>query len=345
MDAMIARFGIRVPFNIAVPDGERFVLHPITDGDDVFVVKPPARSGLKLEGVPDSLAINERPAFIADVIVIDFHKESFDRRSGSPMDPSRAVVQRAVDSFVARFRYATRGAQVRDVSLVNAPWRLRYLKDDETELESEDGLVRGHSVATFYWSWVAMDAAKWESIHQLPPDFELPTWDTLRLDAEAALPHVGTCVILAAASLENFITYVLDRVALKAGSEVSQTLWNWIRNRGDHYKEPSVEEQFDTLLHELVGHSLKAEQPKLWESMLRLKTARNKFMHTGIAMAYGKAITHDEALAMLRDVNRIVDQVRDWLPEDLQWQKFIHPTTATASTSLLGYRGGAEEKK
>ena len=63
-------------------------------------------------------------------------------------------------------------------------------------------------------------------------------------------------------------------------------LWRWINQRGDWRREPTVEEQYDTLLKVLTGHTLKEDQD-LWELFKHLKTARNSFVHEGMAKVCG----------------------------------------------------------
>src|SRR5262249_13656712 len=156
-----------------------------------------------------------------------------------------------------------------------------YTNDDGSELEAQEGYRRRRGSLQFHWSFIGISPEVWDNIFCLPPEFEVPVWDGLRLDALAALPSVGTAVVLAATSLEVFISTLLDQLASKRG--LSENLWTWVRDRdGRTLQQPSVEEQFDVLLKELTGHSLK-EDAVLWEAFKNLKSARNSFVHEGTA--------------------------------------------------------------
>jgi hypothetical protein len=79
-----------------------------------------------------------------------------------------------------------------------------------------------------------------------------------------------------------------------------------------------VEEQFDVLLKEFTGHSLK-EDPLLWEAFKNLKTARNSFVHEGTARVGNTTLTKDEALVLVGKVDGIIGRIREWIPEDMRW--------------------------
>ena len=66
----------------------------------------------------------------------------------------------------------------------------------------------------FRFSQVTVHPQVWGDVFSLS-DFDVPVWDDLRLDALAALPHVGSAVGLAAASLETFIAHILDALATR----------------------------------------------------------------------------------------------------------------------------------
>jgi hypothetical protein len=107
-------------------------------------------------------------------------------------------------------------------------------------------------------------------------------------------------------------------------------------------KQPSIEEQYDVLLKEFMGHSLK-ENAALWQSFMTLKTARNKYVHEGVATIGGVPVTIDEALSLLRQVFAISEWIRDRLPADLQWQKFEIPTQIEAYKTLIQTAPSQEE--
>jgi hypothetical protein len=157
----------------------------------------------------------------------------------------------------------------------------------------------------------------------LPATFEPPAWHTLLLDAQAALPHVGTAVVLAATALEVFIADLLNLLAKE--SAAPKPLWDWIVDRDDDFfKQPTVSEQFDTLLKVFTGHSLK-EENVLWQAFANLKNARNKFVHEGVARIGNSesSVSQADALALLGHAGAIVEQVREWIPEKHQWPVFV----------------------
>src|SRR5215469_1401212 len=90
-------------------------------------------------------------------------------------------------------------------------------------------------------------------VASLPQNYEMQTWETLILDAEALLPDVRASVILAFSALETLITVALDY--LVTATPTPPELWEWINKRG-WLKEPSVEEQYKDLLKILTNKSL-----------------------------------------------------------------------------------------
>lgn len=261
------------------------------------------------------------PAFQADALRIDFYKESFNRTTQSPCDPPEDVIRRAINSFLIRLRYVARAAQVRPLDHLRITWRIRYLNDDETELEIDENLIRGRGGLQFSFSWIGLNKQVWEDVHDLPPDYEPPPWDELLLDAQSDLPRVGPAVVLAATALEVFIARILDGLAEL--QPMPPELWTWINQRGDCLREPTVEEQYDALLKFFTGHSLKTEA-KLWEGFRNLKTARNSFVHEGIAKVGGTPISTETARKLVASASEIVSKVREWLPQELHWPLFKH---------------------
>jgi hypothetical protein len=204
---VLARLHILLPYTLTVAEGEEFPIHEMKDG--VYKVRflPPQCDPSMMFGKrPSGLKLNGKCAFEANVMRIDFHKEEFDRAIASPIDPPEDVIRRAVGEFHSRLRFTTRAAHASTVSFPWSQWRLDYTNDDGSELEAREGYVRGRGALQFQWSFVAISPEVWNNIFRLPPEFAVPVWDGLRLDALAALPSVGTAVVLAATSLEVFIS-------------------------------------------------------------------------------------------------------------------------------------------
>lgn len=225
------------------------------------------------------------------------------------------------------------------VPIPETQWRLEYLNDDESQLEQTEGLARGRGVVKFGFSFVGCTGDIWSDCFRLPLDFQPPVWDSLRLDAEAALPHIGTAIVLMYTALEVFAGRIVEDLASR--SSAPPELWSWVRNRGDHYKEPSTEEYLSVLLRILVGHSLK-EIPNLWHGFTELRNARNKFVHSGEANIAGKAVDLVKALELLGITNRIFSAIRDWLPEDLQWPT---PSRAMKLSAVFPILEGSDSQK
>jgi hypothetical protein len=68
---------------------------------------------------------------------------------------------------------------------------------------------------------------------------------------------------------------------------------------------------------------LKEEVP-LWEAFKNLKTARNSFVHEGVARVGGVEINFDKAKALIKSASEIISKVREWIPADLHWPEFKH---------------------
>jgi hypothetical protein len=330
---MIARLFVILPFSVTIPEGEQFPVYEYADEGYGVCVFPPGRSDRP--GPPDGvdqIRIDGVPAFQADALRIDFHKESFDRSKDSTCDPPQDVIRRSINSFILRLRHVAHAAAVRPLDYPAVTWRIRYLNDDETELEPDERLVRGRGALHFSLSWIALTKRVWEDVHELAPDYEPPPWEELLLDAQSDLPRVGPAVVLASTALEVFISHALDGLA--ARSPVPAALWSWINQRGgDYLREPTVEEQYDGLLMFFTGHSLKTEA-KLWESFRNLKTARNSFVHEGIAKIGGAQVSIETARKLVVSASEIVAKVREWLPQELHWPVFKHTIQVEAVKKL-----------
>ncbi len=320
---MIARLFALLPFNLTVPDGEQFIVYEYEDSGYRVRFYPPGRSDTAASsiGPPDEIKINGTSAFQADVVRIDFHKDTSDRCSGSPCDPPEPVIARAINSFLVRLRHVAHAAQVRPLDFPFGTWRIQYLNDDETELEGQEGLVRGRLQLRSSFSWVALTKEVWDDAHKLHTDFKPPPWEGLLLDASAELPSIGPAIVLTATALEVFISRVLDELA--TANNTSPELWRWINNRDDRVREPTVEEQYDALLKFYTGHSLK-EEKGLWESFKNLKSARNSFVHEGIAKIGQTPVSNETARNLVVAAFEVISKVKGWLPKELHWPEYKH---------------------
>lgn len=328
---MLARLFLILPFDLTVPEGEQFSMYEYVDEGYGVRAFPPIRSDRPRVSDVDELRLDGVPAFQADALRIDFHRETFGRAKDGPYDPPEGVIGRAINSFLIRLRHVARAAQIRPLDYPWGTWRIQYLNDDGTELDVDERLVRGRGALHVSFGWIALNKHVWEDVHRLPPDYEPPPWEELLLDAQSDMPRIGPAVVLAATALEVFVSRILNKLA-EAGT-APRPLWDWINKRGDYLREPTVEEQYDALLKFFTGHSLK-DEPNLWESFRNLKTARNSFVHEGVATVGGTAVSIDTARKLVSAASEIISKVREWLPQPLHWPVFKHTIQIQARKKL-----------
>ncbi len=339
---MLAKLHVLVPFKLTLPLGDQYQIYGYEeDGYQIYFDVPSPSDKPSAPDMPDHIMINGKSGIQADVITITFKKGSFIRGISSPIDPPEQLIQRTLRSFLDRLKYVSKAPQVKVIEFPHCHWRLRYLNDDGTELEHAEGLMRGRGTMTFGFSLIGCDPALWNLIFSLPKDFEAPAWHTLLVDSRGALPHLGTAIVLAATALEVFISEILD--CLVKETSIPDILWAWINDRGNWQKEPSTEEQFDILLKILSGHSLK-EDNALWEGLRNLRSARNSFVHEGVARLGRTLLTMPETLRLIENADSIVTKVREWMPESCRWPVFQHTTQLEVSKIIAGPSNEAIER-
>jgi hypothetical protein len=141
------------------------------------------------------------------------------------------------------------------------------------------------------------------------------------LVAVQSIIHTGPVWPGQVTTLEVFIARTLDELA--AGANVSLEVWAWINERKQRDHNPSVEEQFDSLLKILIHHSLK-EDSQPWGLFMNLKTARNSFVHEGVAKIGRLPIDDVRARQLILAAGDIIAKVREWLPKDMLRPSFAH---------------------
>jgi hypothetical protein len=195
------------------------------------------------------------------------------------------------------------------------PWQVRYFTDELRELEPEDGKRRGinHFSATIGAAPITP-----EIFRLMVPNWqraEPHVWNNLLLDAYNHLPDVGSSIVMAYAALETFIAWAID--VLQEDKQLPEGLWEWIKDRDDWRKEPSVSEQFDTLLTVFTRRSLKQEEPLLWASFNHLRDARNALAHEGVATISKRKerVGAAKASSLINDTGKIIAWVEQLLPE------------------------------
>ena len=313
---MIARLYAMLPLPLSVPDKESFRVYKYCDDGYEIMIYPPVKTELAAKNdLTDELLIDGKPSFQADTIRIDFHKENFERTKNTDCDPSYAFINRTANLFLSKLSFVTRSSKIHLIDFPGTTWKLQYLNDDGSELEEDEQLVRTRFGKRFSFSWTAMNKEIWEALFKLPMDYTVPKWEELLLDADAALPGIGPSIVLAWTALEVFISSILGQ--LPKNGVIHQGLWEWLNAR-DWLRSPTIEEQFDVLLKQFVGSSLK-EEAELWEVFKNLKTARNSFVHEGIAKIGKDEISQEVARTFVRRAREIITFVKGKLPDTLKW--------------------------
>jgi len=261
----------------------------------------------------DNLLVNGRKVAQVNVLTVDFIKPEFERSLDAPPDPKPEVAFEIANEVLARIRVYARAFLIKPLVIKSDPWQLRYLADDLQELESAEGKRRGGSGFSATVGDVAitpeiiqMVAANWQTA-------EPYVWDHLLLDAQGHLPDVGSSIVMVYAALETFIAWALK--ILHDARPLPDGLWEWINKRDHWSKEPSVSEEFGTLLTAFTGRSLKTEEPRLWESFGEIRKARNAVAHEGVAVTTGKAVDAAKAKELVDSAGKIIAWVEQLLPE------------------------------
>lgn len=331
---MIARFQLLLAFELAVaPD---LSLDPFEADRDAFRIRvhPPYKSQVDpralspnwlepASNIPakldpdttiaptDAITIDGSPAVLANTLQVDFIG-SFDRTVGSE-DPPTATAFAVVNETIAGLRLLARAGYVLLLADGNTIWRMTYLDDDETPAPMEEGKYRRRVASGLRAKFAAISPVIWDQIQELEHPLDPAPWDDLLIDAFELYEQIGPALVLAAAAVETRLETALNLLAERSDANVE--LWQWINDRGDYRKEPSVGERADKLMHALIGKSLK-DEPKLWEAFQNLRDARNSFVHEGRAVL-GKGrvpVTSNATLQLLG----LADQIVMWIEAQLQ---------------------------
>lgn len=314
---MIARVLVYIPFKILVPKDERFDTYSIEDSDYNIIFYPPGRDqNFIFDLEPKTIKVNGREAFYANYVQIDFCKNDFNRSKKGAFDPSFEKINEVLNFFLLRLRRATRAPQIHPLPIKSYRVGITYFNDDGTGLLEENGKITQGFAGLYEFKFVSLNKEIWDDTFSNSSDFSSQHWTNLLLDAMDELPDVGPAVVLAFSALELFISDILNQLAT---NNVSPDLRSWINSR---QKEPKTEEQYDTLLKIFTGHSLKKDEPKLWDVFYHLKSARDTFVHGGIARITRKSDKLEliEAQELILQADVIILKVREWLPKEIQWE-------------------------
>jgi hypothetical protein len=317
---MLAKVYIHLPFPLTIPIEEQFQIYEYEDSGYLIRIYPPSLSEVSDgDNTADEIRVNGKIAINADVMRIDFFKDSFVRTENGPYDPPLDLINKTANSFLARLRHVLNASKIKPIEFpFGHSWNVQYRNDDGTKLLKGEGLIGGRGMVKHEFSFAALNNEVWEDVHSLAPDYSPPAWKTLLLDAEAILPEIGPAIILTFTALEVFISSILDSTA--QSGRVPEDLWEWINTRGN-LKEPSIEERYSFLSKYLLGKSLKSDN-ELWEVFKNLRKARNSFAHYGLAKIGNDKVDVQKARYFIDKSKEIIEFIREAVPQELLWPEF-----------------------
>ncbi|MFA5089073.1 MAG: hypothetical protein WC552_08605 [Candidatus Omnitrophota bacterium] len=311
---MLARVQIPLPFNILVEFNQQFVVPSQEKYGYKILLLPPLRDPtIASNREPTLFKMNEKDAMLCNTIIIHFFKSEFNRplfqnkEKSEISDPSAELINEILNYFLLKLRWVTDAPKIHPIDVKRTGWRVDYYKDDMTPL-SPDNKIHGDIKYAFEGNYPKINYEIWmETVYSTHVPGQR-NWEDFVLDAYDVLPQVGLSIMLANIALEMFIPNILNQLAQKNG--FPNIMW---------YKDPSIEDQYDTLLRILSGHSLK-EENQLWEAFKNLRTARNNYVHEGIACIKNKQLTEKQTIELLQKMDMIFLKIREWLPEKMQWE-------------------------
>ena len=284
---------------------------------------------LKLLPAPPSpipaLTVDDKPAILANLLIVDFIRDRFERRRDAPpdqpRDPPFELAVAAANEVLRRIRLLTRASNARLLNSADVLWLLRYLNADETPVDDDPRLYREQWVSLHDWKLAGITPRLWQAVSEIQAEPVARVWEALLLDADALFSEVGVAIILAHSALETFSRATLDRLA--RSSPTPSKLWGFFFQRR---REPPMEAQLDVLLEVFTGRSLK-ERNDLWMAFKKLQEARNSFAHRGEAQIDGQSVTRHELSLMLSATRDTIDWIETFLP--LEWRRPVYLETAS----------------
>jgi len=144
---------------------------------------------------------------------------------------------------------------------------------------------------------------KWEELQkELSSLADTELWEDFIIDARVALrgDDFNQATIYAAIACEIFIKEYTKRNASKVG--ISEVFWEYLESR-----QPRVIDYYDSILHLITCHSLKAEKVDLYRLLERLNSARNDIVHEG------KLSLSNSQTNQLKEDIKNVNQVISWV--------------------------------
>lgn len=337
---MIARFHILLPYDIFIAGEEGWLSVEGTaaaDGIDStfqFRFYPPALCCQRPESTgslhehvfswttkltppnfSENVLLDGKKVSRVNVLVIDFMKPEFARAREMQVagDPLPELAFELANTILARIRVYSRAAYIKPLVFDRDPWHLRFLTDNFEDLEVEEGKLRVKTAAHVSVGEAALTPEIIQTVAERSNGAEPYIWDELLLDAHWLWPDIGSSIVTAFAALETLIEWALGALQ-QEHQKFPDRFWKWIKKRDHWAKEPSVAEQFDTLLFAFTGQSLK-DEPSLWLVFTALKKARNNVVHEGCATLDGQRVDAAKAKELINGADKIAAWVEQLLPE------------------------------
>lgn len=100
---MLAKVYVSLPFDLSLTLGADYPVYGYEENGYQIMFEVPTRSEKPSNDFDLYVEqINGKPAVQADVLVIVIHKASFDNKMDDEIDPPVPIIQKAIDSFLAR---------------------------------------------------------------------------------------------------------------------------------------------------------------------------------------------------------------------------------------------------
>lgn len=160
---MIARFFILLPYDLFITEEEGWPTVELIAGDyrvriyapGLYGERPRATSSvlgqmaatLNPPTFTEDLLVHGKHVAQANVLVLDFMKQEFNRSEEIPPDPNPELAFEIANEYLARLRVYSRVFQIKPVVVNEDGWTLTYLTDNGEGLEVEPGKVRGRGGA------------------------------------------------------------------------------------------------------------------------------------------------------------------------------------------------------
>ena len=319
---MLARVQIPLPFNILVEANQPFIPPLYHKNGYTIQILPPMRDPtIASNREPPLFKMNDKEALLCNTVVLHFFKHEFKRPlfkktdKTKKFDPTIELINETLNQFLLRFRWVTESPMIHPIDIQRNGWKVDYFNDDGTPLPRDDKIY-GEIHFAIAGNYPKLNQEIWMETFFSQNIPKQRNWEDLALDAYAVLPQVGLSIMLANIAMEIFIPNILHQLVIDKRIQDDKS-WEWINNR--EIKEPYIEDQYDSLLKVLSGHSLK-EDNRLWEAFKTLRKVRNNFVHEGIAGIKNNPLTEDQTIELLQKMDEIFLKIREWLPDKMQWE-------------------------